>query len=83
MHPQTYQQAPAPAPTQGTHHWILTLEAPHGSGKAAHTAQGSLTPAAGYTRANAFTDLYNALVERNPKLRGATVVFFSVEPNAL
>lgn len=83
MDTQTYQQAPAPAPSQGSHHWVITLEAPHGTGKAAHTSQGTLTPAPGYTRANAFTDIYTALVDRNPQLRGANVVFFTLEPNAL
>ncbi|MET9725446.1 hypothetical protein [Streptomyces zaomyceticus] len=83
MDTQTHQQTSTPAPAQGTHHWVMTLEVPNGSGKAMTTSNGTFTPAPGYTRANAFTDIYDGLIQRNPQLRGSNVVFFSIEPNAL
>ncbi|MET9436896.1 hypothetical protein [Streptomyces sp. NPDC006551] len=77
----TAESTPAPTPaSQGTHHWVMTLEHPkYGSA----SANGTWTPPAGYTRHDAFMTIRRDLTSRNPQLESANVVFFSIERNTL
>ncbi|MFJ9799845.1 hypothetical protein [Streptomyces sp. NPDC101145] len=66
--------------TEGTHHWVITLEIP---GRAAFTQDGTYTPRPGETRSGALHALLNSITEQKPHLRGANITFFSIEPNQL
>jgi len=65
---------------QGTHFWVLSVERP---GLASATRTGTCTPTPGSTRESVFRDLYAHVTGADPYLRGATVLYFSLEPNRL
>ena len=63
-----------------THFWVLSVERP---GLVSVTRTGTCTPTAGRTRESVFADLYAHVTGADPHLRGATVLYFSLEPNRL
>ncbi|MFJ4783255.1 hypothetical protein [Streptomyces sp. NPDC088794] len=65
---------------QDTHFWVLSVDKP---GMACATRTGTYTPPPGSTRASAYREIYEYVTAGDPYLRGATVVFFSLEPNQL
>jgi hypothetical protein len=65
---------------QGTHFWVMSVDKP-GVGSA--TRSGTYTPQPGDTRQDAFNEVFDAITSAHPSLRGATVLFFSLEPNGL
>ncbi|MEU5973661.1 hypothetical protein [Streptomyces sp. NPDC047315] len=67
-------------PRVGTHHFVLTLEKP---GLFSMTQEGTFTPPPGSSRQDAYQLIYRTVTEKDPKLRGATVGFFLLEPNQL
>ncbi|MGW3360555.1 hypothetical protein ACWDFL_35060 [Streptomyces bungoensis] len=67
----------------GTHHFVLTLQAPAGDGFLMHTFSSPITPPAGSTRAEILAGLRDQIAESHPDFLGAQVVFWSLEPNAL
>ena len=69
----------APAPF-GTHFWVMSVEKP---GLASVTRTGTYTPQPDSTREAAFAEIYQHVSEISPHLRGATVLFFSLERNTL
>ncbi|MFE9802759.1 hypothetical protein ACFYP6_28450 [Streptomyces goshikiensis] len=74
-------QTPAAASTsQGSHHWVLTLELP---GRAAMTQSGTYTPPAGTTRYDAYQALRRYVAADHPEMSRANVMFFTLEPNQL
>ncbi|MER6037971.1 hypothetical protein ABT133_29365 [Streptomyces sp. NPDC001835] len=73
----------APAAGTGTHHFVLTLQAPAGDGFLMHTFTGPITPPAGWTRAELLTELRDQIADNHPDYQGAHIVFWSLEPNAL
>jgi hypothetical protein len=77
MTAQTQQAAPV---EQGTHHYVLTLEAP---GRGSATAFGTWTPPAGSTRHDVFTAIKADMVAQSPEFARANVIFFSIEPNQI
>lgn len=67
-----------------THFYVLTLEKPLGPGLSANASfAGTLTPNTGTTRAHVYQDLYQDYTRLHPELAGASVLFFSLEPNQL
>ncbi|MFF1723719.1 hypothetical protein [Streptomyces sviceus] len=64
----------------GTHFWVLSVDKP---GRVSTTRSGTYTPAPGSTRESAYQDIYLSVTNADPILRGATVLFFSLEPNRL
>ncbi|MDQ1046819.1 hypothetical protein [Streptomyces sp. V4I2] len=64
----------------GTHFWVMSVEKP---GLASVTRTGTYTPQPDSTREAAFADIYQFVGESAPQLRGATVLFFSLERNTL
>ncbi|MEU9998108.1 hypothetical protein [Streptomyces sp. NPDC050848] len=82
MSDTTVQQTETPAAPkpQGTHQWVLTLDMPRYGSASAH---GTWTPPPGTTRHDAFEAIKADMVGRNPELKTANVVFFSIEPNTL
>ncbi|GAA4025385.1 hypothetical protein [Streptomyces plumbiresistens] len=64
----------------GTHFWVLSVDKP---GRVSTTRSGTYTPAPGSTRESVYRDIYLAITDADPILRGATVLFFSLEPNRL
>ena len=80
----TTHTATAPAPAaQGSHHFILTLQASHGSGFQVFTTQGNHTPAAAWTRQDFYEQVRSSVVREHPELSRANVLFFDVQPNRL
>ncbi|WP_217215433.1 hypothetical protein [Streptomyces sp. AC550_RSS872] len=74
-------QAPAAAQqAHGTHHFVITLEKP---GQFSMTQEGTFTPPPGSTRQDAYLAIYQAVTAQNPRLKGASVGFFLLEPNQL
>ncbi|MFD3936716.1 hypothetical protein ACFWSF_17320 [Streptomyces sp. NPDC058611] len=69
-----------PAGSQGSHHWVLTLELP---GRSASTSHGTWTPPAGMTRYDAYQALRSSMVAEQPELSRANTTYFSLEPNQL
>ncbi|WP_405543489.1 hypothetical protein OG590_10030 [Streptomyces goshikiensis] len=70
----------APAATQGSHMWVMTLEVP---GRGMTTQYGTWTPPAGATRYDVFAALRGHIVAEHPEMASANCVFFSLEPNRL
>ncbi|WP_406218547.1 hypothetical protein [Streptomyces canus] len=64
----------------GTHFWVLSVDKP---GRVSTTRSGTCTPAPGSTRESVYRDIYLSVTDADPILRGATVLFFSLEPNRL
>ncbi len=69
---------------QGTHHFVLTLQqqVPDGAFAMVTFANGC-TPQPGQTRADVYTDLLAAVTYEVPELKGANIIFFSLERNEL
>ncbi|MPY57442.1 hypothetical protein [Streptomyces spongiae] len=65
---------------QGTHFWVMSVEKP---GLASATRSGTYIPRPDGTRQDAYQEIYTELTASHPSLRGATVMFFSLEPNGL
>ncbi|GGR40841.1 hypothetical protein [Streptomyces netropsis] len=80
MTTQTEQSSIPAAQTQGSHHWIITLELP---GRLTSSLYGTWTPPAGATRHDVFTAIKNHITSANPDLTGANTMFFALEPNQL
>ncbi|MEW1754722.1 hypothetical protein [Streptomyces angustmyceticus] len=69
---------------QGTHHFVLTLQQQASSGGiVVATFANSCTPQPGQTRAEVYGDLLAAVGHDSPELKGANVLFFSLERNEL
>ncbi|MFD7201266.1 hypothetical protein [Streptomyces sp. NPDC059893] len=66
--------------TTGTHFFVLTLNKP---GEFTVTQEGTCTPPPGATRQDMYRLLYDAVTTQDPNLSGASVGFFSLEPNRL
>ncbi|MFE9791343.1 hypothetical protein ACFYRL_06345 [Streptomyces goshikiensis] len=74
-------QTTTPASTsQGSHHWVLTLELP---GRAAMTQNGTYTPPPGTTRYDAYLVLRQHVLADHPEMSRANTMFFALEPNRL
>ncbi|MFJ4781684.1 hypothetical protein [Streptomyces sp. NPDC088762] len=69
----------APA-SQGSHHWVMTLELP---GRMAATQYGTFTPPPGSTRHDVFMGIRAEITRQHPELSHANVMYFALEPNAL
>ncbi|MFI5548837.1 hypothetical protein [Streptomyces sp. NPDC051738] len=63
-----------------THFWVMSIEKP---GLASATQSGTYILRPGDTRQDAYNEIYGAVTDAHPNLRGATVLFFSLEPNRL
>jgi hypothetical protein len=63
---------------QGTHHFVITLEKP---GLFSVTQEGTFTPPPGSTRQDAYRLIYRTLCDQDPDYHGASVGFFTLEPN--
>ncbi|MFG2801634.1 hypothetical protein [Streptomyces pseudovenezuelae] len=60
--------------------WVLSVDKP---GVVSTTRSGTYTPRPDATREDAYLEIYQEVTTSHPALRGATVVFFSLEPNRL
>ena len=80
MSETTVESTPAPAVSQGTHHWVMTLDLP---GRVCVMESSTWTPPPGTTRFDAYTEIRKYLVSKHPEMRQAMCVFFSFEPNEL
>ncbi|WNM29538.1 hypothetical protein RKE30_03580 [Streptomyces sp. Li-HN-5-11] len=79
----TTQTASADSSAQqarGTHHFVITLEKP---GLFSVTQEGTFTPPPGSTRQDAYRLIYRAVCDQDPDFPGASVGFFTLEPNQL
>ncbi|MFD8393077.1 hypothetical protein ACFV2N_28710 [Streptomyces sp. NPDC059680] len=75
------QQAGQPTAQQvGTHFFVLTLDKP---GQFMVTQEGTCTPPPGHSRQDMYRLIYQAVTANDPDLAGASVAFFSLEPNRL
>ena len=68
---------------QPTHHFILTLQVSTPGGFAISEFSNAVTPPEGWTRAEFFKGLRDQITGDHPDLRGASVLFFSLERNQL
>ncbi|MFD5014609.1 hypothetical protein [Streptomyces chartreusis] len=66
--------------SDGTHFWVMSVDKP---GVASATRSGTYTPRPGDTRQDAFDAIFDSITSGHPALSGATVLFFSLEPNRL
>ncbi|MGW2547960.1 hypothetical protein ACWC5I_45635, partial [Kitasatospora sp. NPDC001574] len=75
----------AAAPSQGTHHYVMTLQKPmpNGVGYAVHSFSGTCTPGAGASRYDLYLWVMAEMVRTAPQLAGSTVLFFDVQPNRI
>ncbi|MDQ1047389.1 hypothetical protein [Streptomyces sp. V4I2] len=69
-----------PEQRQDTHFFVLTLEKP---GRFSMTQEGTCTPPPGSTRQDMYRLIYQSITSQDPQLAGASVGFFSLEPNRL
>ncbi|MFE3215197.1 hypothetical protein [Streptomyces antimycoticus] len=83
MTAQTQQTTGPAAQQQGSHHFVLTLQKPHGGGSITATFANTFTPRPGDTRADLYEVLRKEITQANPELANANVMFFSLEPNGL
>ncbi len=74
------QQTQQSAGQEGSHFFVLTLEK---RDQPSLTAEGTCTPHPGSTRQSVYRMLYDAVTAKNPRMAGAVVTFFLVEPNRL
>jgi hypothetical protein len=58
--------------------WVLSVDKP---GRVSTTRSGTYNPPPGSTRESAYQEIYLSVTNADPILRGATVLFFSLEPN--
>ncbi|MGW3077877.1 hypothetical protein [Kitasatospora sp. NPDC001132] len=82
MSQTTTAQPQAPA-AQGSYHFILTLQASLGSGFQVFTTEGTHTPAVGWTRADFYKAIRDAVVQQQPELARANTIFFDLQPNRI
>lgn len=68
---------------QGTHFWLLTMQTPNAAGFYLNSYQGTITPAAGATRLDAFNEVRRLVEEQDPPSRGGIVLAFDVQPNRI
>ncbi|MEU0443444.1 hypothetical protein ABZ202_27545 [Streptomyces sp. NPDC006186] len=80
MTTQTTTDATPARQTQGTHHFVITLEKP---GRLSFTQEGTFTPPPGATRQDAFRHIVQSVFDQYPHLKEAAVGFFLLEPNQL
>jgi len=66
-----------------TYHWVITLQQPIRNGYTNSTNHGTVTAAPGETRQDLYAKTLGAVTSQNPRLDGAAVMFFSLEPNEL
>ncbi|MEU9795431.1 hypothetical protein AB0E27_33490 [Streptomyces sparsogenes] len=83
MTTRTQQTTSPTAQQQGTHHFVLTLQKPHGGGTTTATFANTLTPLPGDTRTDIYELLRKQVAKAHPELATANVLFFSLEPNQL
>ncbi|GHJ27819.1 hypothetical protein TPA0910_22520 [Streptomyces hygroscopicus subsp. sporocinereus] len=83
MTTQAQQTTSPSAQQQGSHHFVLTLQKPHGQGFVTATFANTITPLPGDTRAHIYEALCKGVAQANPELADANVLFFSLEPNQL
>ncbi|MFF3067159.1 hypothetical protein [Kitasatospora sp. NPDC057936] len=69
--------------TEHTHSWLITLQFPVGNGFAIATRSGNSTFPPGSPREHAYLGIREWLARREPQLRDASVLFFSLEPYQL
>ncbi|MGW4493791.1 hypothetical protein [Streptomyces sp. NPDC004376] len=69
--------------TQGSHHYLVTLQIPLGTGFAVSTWEGTWTPPEGYTRHDFYKAVRDDIAQKDPQLTSASVLFFDVQPNQL
>ncbi|MFB6813092.1 hypothetical protein ACFCV8_00895 [Streptomyces sp. NPDC056347] len=67
------------------YHFILAVQkpAPGGGGYAVADWSGVMTPAPDWTRHDTYLAIREEHVKQNPAMRGAALLFFSLEPNQL
>ncbi|MGW2546996.1 hypothetical protein ACWC5I_40530, partial [Kitasatospora sp. NPDC001574] len=74
----------AAAPSQGTHHYVMTLQKPlPNGGYAVHSFSGTCTPGAGATRYDLYLWVMAEMIRTAPQLAGSTILFFDVQPNRI
>lgn len=83
MPTQTQQTTGLAAQQQDTHHFVLTLQKPHGQGFVTVTFANTFTPRPDDTRAHLYEVLCEQVTRANPELARANVLFFSLERNQL
>ncbi|MFI1678822.1 hypothetical protein [Streptomyces sp. NPDC020607] len=70
--------------SQGSHQYLLTLQAPHPSGGfAISTWTGTCTPTEGTTRHDIYQQLRQDVEREAPNFAGASLLFFDLQPNQL
>ena len=76
---------PQPNHEQGTHFWLITIQASHpGGGVSTRYFQGTVTPAPGETRMDVFNRLLQEVSEVEPAFRqNGVVLAFDLQPNQL
>ncbi|MFF4736330.1 hypothetical protein ACFY2W_10615 [Streptomyces sp. NPDC001262] len=81
MTTQAAQTTTAPVPVgQGSHMYLLTLDKP---GQVSGSWHGTWTPPPGATRHDVLVQFTKEIEEEDPRFVGATIAFFSLEPNQL
>ncbi|MEU3772025.1 hypothetical protein AB0F11_02200 [Streptomyces sp. NPDC032472] len=80
MTAQNAQPSTATPATQGSFHWVLTLEVP---GRITATQFGTWNVRPGSTRHDVFLAIRQEVAGRYPELANANVMFFALEPNQL
>ncbi|MFJ7250142.1 hypothetical protein ACIQWA_36660 [Kitasatospora sp. NPDC098652] len=75
-------QTPASAPSQGTHHYVLTVQKPIHNGFAIQTYAGTFSPT-GMTRQDCYQWLMGEIVRQAPQMANASTLFFDVQPNRI
>jgi hypothetical protein len=68
---------------QGSHFWLMVIEAPSAMGVRINSYQGTRTPGRGMTRLDLFNSVRAEVEERDPLSRGGVVTAFDVQPNKL
>lgn len=67
-----------------SHFYVMTVQKALRPGATAdYTQRGTLTPTEGATRSAVFEDIFRGITGRYPELTGASVLFFTLEPNRL
>ncbi len=71
------------AEPEGTHHYVMTLQAPVANGYTVVSSSGAYTPpVGGETRYRSYMAILRHVYSQNTGLPpGASVLFFSLEPN--
>jgi hypothetical protein len=80
---QTEQTTVPGVAEQGSHHFLITLQRPTGSGFGTADWSGTWTPPPGTTRADGYARIRADIAAAHPEFAQANVVFFTLEPNRL